>query len=130
MKKVIAVDLGASSGRVIGVSLEQGRLEMHEIYRFPNEGIYAGVQDVWYNTVYQVLGLLERNADRFQYAESFLMISDILGYFLTGSRSVEYTGAATTQLYCLQKKCWSERLLDGIGLKSSIFPTRALPLEG
>lgn len=40
--KVIAVDLGASSGRLISVSLKNGKVELEELHRFLNEGIYAG----------------------------------------------------------------------------------------
>ena len=43
-KTVIAIDLGASSGRLIGVTLQDGKLDMKEIYRFPNEGIHAGAE--------------------------------------------------------------------------------------
>ena len=32
-KTVIAIDLGASSGRLIGVTLQDGKLDMKEIYR-------------------------------------------------------------------------------------------------
>lgn len=41
-KCVAAVDLGASSGRVILVTLHEDRLELEEIHRFANEGIYVG----------------------------------------------------------------------------------------
>ena len=36
MKKFIAVDLGASSGRVIVGCLENGKLELTEMHRFEN----------------------------------------------------------------------------------------------
>ena len=41
-KKVIAIDLGASSGRVISVAMENGKLEFEEVHRFANEGVHAG----------------------------------------------------------------------------------------
>ena len=37
--KVIAIDLGASSGRLVECALEDGRMQVKEIYRFPNAGI-------------------------------------------------------------------------------------------
>lgn len=204
MKRVIAIDLGASSGRVIAVTLDNGRMEFEEIYRFPNEGIYAGerfytdvlylfheivtglqmaygqggqidaigidswgvdfglldnqgellgnpyhyrdgqsvgkmeqgkscfgektlfyatgVQDVWYNTVYQILGLQERNPRLFRDADTFLMLPDVLGYFFTGTKSLEYTSVSTTQMYCLRKKAWSGKALEGLQLTEGLFP--------
>ena len=40
--RVLAVDLGASSGRVMAVNLEDGMMTMEEIHRFSNEGIAVG----------------------------------------------------------------------------------------
>jgi rhamnulokinase len=53
-----AVDLGASSGRVMAARVAPGRLELHEVHRFPNRpvrtagtlhwdvlGLYAGILD-------------------------------------------------------------------------------------
>lgn len=38
-KKVIAIDLGASSGRMVECALEDARMQVKEIYRFSNAGI-------------------------------------------------------------------------------------------
>lgn len=203
-KKVIAVDLGASNGRLISVAPRDGRLEMKEIYRFPNEGIhigerlytdilrlyheilaglrkavqeegeiaavaidswgvdfalldengemlgnpyhyrdpqsagmmekadavfqkgglfrYTGVQDMWVNTVYQLMGIQERNPKLINTSDRFLMIPDILAYFLTGDMSTEYTSASTTQVYDVKKKQWSDEVCRGLGIKKEIFP--------
>ena len=40
--RVLAVDLGASSRRVMAVNLEDGMMTMEEIHRFSNEGIAVG----------------------------------------------------------------------------------------
>lgn len=47
MNNVIAVDLGASSGRVILVGLEDGSLTFEELHRFPNEPIERKGQLFW-----------------------------------------------------------------------------------
>lgn len=39
MKRVLAFDLGASSGRGILASLEDGKITLKEIHRFPNNGV-------------------------------------------------------------------------------------------
>ena len=202
--KVIAVDLGASSGRLISVSLKNGKVELEELHRFLNEGIYAGdrfytdilnifheilkglqiaqkkigkidaigidtwgvdfafldsqgellgnpyhyrdtqaigmmekagnifgkkglfyetgVQDMWYNTVYQILGIQNRNSEKAAGKKTFLMLPDVLGYFLTGERSLEYTSVSTTQMYDLKNKSWAESVLYELGLEKSVFP--------
>ena len=47
-KKVyLAADFGGGSGRVIAGRLDDGRLEMEEIYRFPNRQIKLGARLCW-----------------------------------------------------------------------------------
>lgn len=202
--KVIAIDMGASSGRLVEVILEDNKLVLSEKYRFPNAGIRihdriytdilyifhniikglqicakegegykavgidtwgvdfgfldneeelltnpyhyrdsqsshklsifekqfgnrglfyeTGSQNMWYNTVYQLMGIKLRKKDAFQKAKTFLMIPDILGYFLTGECNLEYTSVSTTQMYDIKNKRWSERILSTLGLDASIFP--------
>ena len=36
MKKVLAFDLGASSGRAIIATLDNGKIDLKEVHRFPN----------------------------------------------------------------------------------------------
>ena len=203
-KNVIAIDLGASSGRLIGVSFADGRLTTEEVYRFPNAGIpvqgriytdilhiyneilaglaaawkrygvidaigidawgvdfgvldgdlelmrdpyhyrdrqaegmqdiadrlcgprglfYAtGVQDMWYNTTLQLLGLARRKGSALCGDVHFLMVADLLGYFLTGEMSLEYTSFATTQLYDIKNRCLSEEILSALQITPSVFP--------
>ncbi len=45
--KCLALDFGASSCRLVGVSLENKRLVMHEIHRMPNGPVKQGRQLVW-----------------------------------------------------------------------------------
>lgn len=45
--KCLALDFGASSCRLVGLTLENNRLVMHEIYRMPNGPEKAGDQLVW-----------------------------------------------------------------------------------
>ncbi len=47
-KKIfLAVDLGASSGRLIAGSLSSTGFELEEIHRFPNQGVRAGNRLLW-----------------------------------------------------------------------------------
>ncbi len=47
MKKVLAFDLGASSGRGIIATLENGKITLNEIHRFANNGIAAAGTLYW-----------------------------------------------------------------------------------
>ncbi len=47
MKKVLAFDLGASSGRGIIATLENGKITLNEIHRFANNGISAAGTLYW-----------------------------------------------------------------------------------
>lgn len=46
-KAYIAIDLGASSGRLILGSMKEGKLLLEEIHRFPNEPVYLGNTFYW-----------------------------------------------------------------------------------
>ncbi|WP_282923708.1 rhamnulokinase [Mediterraneibacter massiliensis] len=203
-KSVISVDLGASSGRVILLTLLDNTLHLEEVHRFSNEGIHiqdriytdlfylfqeiltglqkvfritdsaeafgidtwgvdfalldgedeciappyqyrdaqakgmiqkavllfkkgglfslTGVQDMWYNTVYQILGIQRRNPRIFENAHVFLMLADVLGYFFTGQKSLEYTSLSTTQLYDLAHQQLCPEILMKLHLSPSLFP--------
>ena len=45
--KFIAVDLGASSGRVMCASLENKKIELEEVHRFPNGGTHTDYGFLW-----------------------------------------------------------------------------------
>lgn len=46
-KAYIAIDLGASSGRLILGTMNEGQLKLEEIHRFPNEPVYLGNTFYW-----------------------------------------------------------------------------------
>ena len=47
MKSFLAFDLGASSGRAILGGIENGRLVLREVHRFPNNGRMVGDDLRW-----------------------------------------------------------------------------------
>lgn len=47
MGTYVAVDLGATSGRVVLGTLRDGRFDLHEVHRFPNEPLGSGRSRVW-----------------------------------------------------------------------------------
>ncbi len=208
--KVLAFDLGASSGRAILGTYENGRLEMEEIHRFsndpvtvngtlywdilrlffeikaglqkcvnaghkdiesiaidtwgvdfglldsdgkllenpvhyrdsrcdgmmeklfeviPRDEIYSstGIQFVKLNTIFQLFSLTLNRKELLDRAQTLLFTPDLLAYFLTGKKSVEYTIASTSQLLDAKKRDWDYSIIDRLGLKRSMFPQIRMP---
>ena len=89
----------------------------------PQRALYSrtGIQFMPINTIYQLAA--ERGSARLAAAGSFLMIPDLLGYWLTGVITNEVTNASTTGLLDAQTRTWAEDLVGELGLPAGIFPT-------
>jgi rhamnulokinase len=206
---VLAFDLGAGSGRAMLGRLEDGRMTVEEIHRFPNEPVAVGdrlhwdilrlyheikqglliagrrgedirgigidswavdyglldkngellgnpyhyrdsrtdgmmeklfesvgadevfartgIQFIQINTIYQLLALKEADHPALREARRFLMIPDLLRYFLTGEAANEFTNATTTQLFNPVTGDWDERLLGAIGIPRDWFGPVLMP---
>jgi len=204
---VAAVDLGATSGRVIVGEVGADTLELHQIARFPNNPVevadglhwdilslygsaldglrtafrdYAEIRtigiDSWavdygllrsgvllgnpyhyrdertgrgvpmvhsrsrhsdlfgrnglqflpFNTVYQ---LAAESREWLDFADRFLLIPDLVAYWLTGSERAEATNASTTGLLQSVEGTWDTALLDRLGLPRGLFPELIHPGE-
>lgn len=87
----------------------------------------TGIQFLPFNTLYQ-LAVLKRSASPLlREAERFLMIPDLLRYFLTGEAVNEFTNATTTQLYNPMLAEWDGELLDHIGVSRQCFGEVVMP---
>ena len=64
----------------------------------------------------------ERSAPQLGAAHGFLMMADLLHYFLTGERVCELTNATTTQFYDPRRGRWSTELFEAFGLPVRILP--------
>ena len=203
MKKVLAFDFGASSGRAVLACVCHGMLNVEEIYRFKNEpvtvnggmywdilrlfheiknGITAALQiggfdavsiDTWgvdfglidkngellanpvhyrdnrtegiqkkvfekfseqeiykrtgiqfmrINTLYQLMFLKLKRPDILAGTDKFLMIPDLLAFFLTGEKRCEVSIATTTNLLNPYTRNWDYELIEKLGLPVGIFP--------
>ena len=88
------------------------------------EEIYSrtGIQFMQFNTIFQLYYLSKYRKDLLDRADCFLLIPDLLGYFLTGEKSIEYTNASTTQLVNAKNRDWDFELIDKLGIPRKIFP--------
>ncbi len=55
-------------------------------------------------------------------ADVLLQVNGYINYKLTGNYSLDAVHASHTQMYDVQKHCWSEELFDAIGVSPSLFP--------
>lgn len=200
--KVLAFDFGASSGRAILGSLENGKIVLEEVHRFDNEpvmindGFYwdlarlfhevkqgirkvkdvdfasigvdtwgvdyalisksgkllsnpyhyrddrtekpieelkkqistkelynkTGIQDMSFNTIYQLLADKMQRNDMYEITDKFVMMPELFGYLLTGRIYGEKSTASTSALLEPYTKEWNWKLIDEVGLNRDIFP--------
>ncbi|MGO4347725.1 rhamnulokinase family protein [Paenibacillus sp. MCAF9] len=86
-------------------------------------GIFAktGIQFLPFNTIYQLAALKKADSPLLRDAKHFLMIPDLLRYFLTGEKYNEFSNATTTQLYNPVAGSWDEELIRSIGISPELF---------
>lgn len=103
---------------------------MERVFRdIPPAEIFSrtGIQFLPFNSIYQLVSIQQLRPFLLQEAGSFLMIPDLLRYFLTGEMESEFTNATTTQLYNPAARGWDEELLRKLHLPSSIFQSVLQP---
>ncbi len=91
--------------------------------KIPFKDIFArtGIQFMPINSLYQLASLVKNQDPTLDNAESFLMIPDLLYYWLTGVKVNEFTDATTSQCYDPRAGNWALDLLEEIGLPSRLF---------
>lgn len=124
------VDFGliAADGTLLGnpVAYRDARTEgmMDAAFaKVPREEVYrrTGIQFLVFNTVYQLLSLVERKSAILPVAHRMLMMGDLFGYLLSGKQACEYTNASTTQLLNPATRSWDEELIARLGIPRHLF---------
>ena len=89
----------------------------------PAAELYAanGLQHLPFNTLFQLAA--DRLAGVLPLADSFLLLPDLLGYWLTGRSVAERTNASTTGLVGVETGEWDFALAERLGLPQQIFRT-------
>jgi len=112
---VIGMPVHYRDDRTIGVIEEVGKIiPLDELY-----GV-TGIQFMNFNTIFQFYADKKMRPDIYEKADKFLMMPDLLNYFLTGKMYNEYTNASTGQLLDAKKRDWDYSLFDRLGLKKSL----------
>lgn len=87
----------------------------------------TGIQVLPFNTLYQVYSMAQAHDPRLERASTMLMIPDLLHYWMTGSKAVEYTNASTTQMLDCRTHTWANDMLDRLGIPSTMLPDLIAP---
>jgi len=203
--RILAVDLGASSGRTIVGEVESGAIRLEETYRFENSmtetggtkrwdvrrlleeiktGIAAagdldsigidtwgvdyglidaggdlleepfayrdgrhetaiprvyeivpkqrlyritGMQELPFNTIFQLVAEKTHRPDLHERADRLLMMPELLTYLLTGRAQSEYSISSTTGLLNAGQRDWDRDLIRTLGLPERLFGPIAMP---
>lgn len=93
--------------------------------KFSNERLYeiTGTLPHCMYSVSKLLYIKEQFPVVYAKANKVLLICDYLGYLLTGKRVIDYSLAARTGVFDIEKLCFSDVLLDGLGIDKNFFST-------
>ncbi|NLG28173.1 MAG: rhamnulokinase [Chloroflexi bacterium] len=91
--------------------------------RVPRTEIFeqTGIQFMQLNTLFQMYASRLAGDAVLDQARTLLMLPDLLNYWLTGTKTCEFSDATTTQFYDPRQRDWARSLLDRLGLPSHIL---------
>ncbi|MGX5696258.1 rhamnulokinase [Agromyces soli] len=84
-----------------------------------------GLQFLPFNTVYQLAA--ERDSGCLEFADTLLLIPDLIAFQLTGAKIAERTNASTTGLLGVTTGEWDLELVEWLGLEASLLPALVSP---
>lgn len=89
------------------------------------QALYAitGIAKQPFNTVYQMMAVLQEHPEYREQVQDFLMVPEYLAYWLTGKKLHEWTNCSTTALADAKTKNWSPEVLAAAGLPEHWFRT-------
>ncbi len=98
----------------------------------PKEKIFGetGIQFMQLNTLYQLYATKKEFPYLLDSAKKLLFMPDLFNFFLTGSKSAEYTIATTSQIYssnghgqpAAPRGGWTEEILDSLRIPAGFLP--------
>jgi len=82
----------------------------------------TGTQFMNLNTIFQLYSLAKNHPDMLERSSGILLMPDLLGYFLTGKRTAEYSMASTTQMMNPRTGDWNREIMEQLGIPTRLFP--------
>ena len=94
--------------------------------RLPHPELFErnGLQFLPFNTLYQ---LAAEDPELLDFADTALLVPDLVGYWLTGVARAEQTNASTTGLLRVLQAAWDDGLVSALGLPRGILPPLIAP---
>ena len=102
----------------------RGEVEAQEIVGVLGEEKAFSVTGVIPHSMYSISKLLwiKKNCkDAYAKADKVLLVGEYIGYLLTGKRVIDYGLAARTGAFDIEKKCFSEEVLNALDVPMSLF---------
>ena len=92
--------------------------------RLSKEKIYeiTGIQFMSLNSLYNLLSMSARKSPLMSVVDKFLMVPDLINYWLSGKAVAEFTDATTSQIYNSRIRQWSEEIIKAMDFPRHIFP--------
>jgi len=87
----------------------------------------TGLQFLTINTLFQMMALRETKSPQLGIASDYLMVPDLLNFWLTGRKACEYTIASTSQMLNARTRAWDADLFKRLELPIDIMPEIILP---
>ena len=106
-----------------------GRMEEYLEKVTPRSEVYdiTGIQFMNFNSLFQLYAMKQDGNSALKMAEKVLFVPDALSWMLTGEAVCEYTIASTSQMLDPRTGDLSEKLIESIGLKRSMFGRMVQP---
>src|SRR5687768_4699883 len=84
--------------------------------RMPRAEIFAntGIQFMQINTLYQLLAMVVSKSRLFDIAGTFVTVSDLFNYWLSGEITNEFSNSTTTQCFDPRKRDWATLVLEAM----------------
>jgi len=103
---------------------------MPEVYRLvPKQRLYetAGMQEMTFNTIFQLVAEKMKRPEMLDRAARMLMIPELITFLLTGEAFSEYSACSTTGLLNAKARDWDMDLIRTLGLPERIFGPVTMP---
>lgn len=91
--------------------------------RMPRREIFerTGIQFMPLNALYQLAAGIRDGSPLLDHAATMLTIADLFNYWLTGSKTCEFTEATTMQLYNPTLADWDRDIMQAVGIPTDIL---------
>ncbi|MDL2295516.1 hypothetical protein LJC18_01725 [Lachnospiraceae bacterium OttesenSCG-928-E19] len=118
-ESVVCVDeKGSILGKAMVTGDKRGIAEIDEILKCISAKQIMEITGASLSEMYSLPKFvwMNKNTDMIKKAQYIFLFEDYIGYYLTGKRMVSSSSASRTMIYDIEKKGWSEELLDIAGI--------------